>query len=486
MFRRECFKKDRESVSLFYIAVNLKQVNSLRADLLKLCQNRKLRLCKYYTSSEGYSKTLVPRGSERPEAYGDEVVTNTLEIAERLNFWFVKQPLKLLRNLPPVTASQTTPRDLTSGLNKTQFTIPHITPQKVEELLQHMPSHKANGSDGLGAKILKAAAPAISMPLSRLINRCIDTGTFPSAWKSAKVTPIYKGQGSKEDKNNYRPISVLPLLSKIFEKHVHQALYSYMRSNNLLYNLQSGFRRSHSTETALVRLIDQLLLDMDKDQVSGLVFIDYKKAFDLIDHDILLSKLETYGVAPKELLLFKDYLKGRRQSVVIDGVQSEYRLITHGVPQGSVLGPLLFIIFVNDLPHAVSRSIVDIYADDTTLSTSAQVFDLPAIQQRLQDDINKIADWTSENRMVLNATKTKSLLVTGKRLEKKALDKDLKISCNGTEIEQVTSQKLLGVKLDSHLSFTEHIDGVCKKVSQRIAVLKKIKRNLPLAERKLV
>ena len=159
-------------------------------------------------------------------------------------------------------------------------------------------------------------------------------------------------------------------------------------------------------------------------------------------------------------------------------MQSEYRLITHGVPQGSVL-------FVNDLPHAVSRSIVDIYADDTTLSTSAPVFDLPAIQQRLQDDINKIADWTSENRMVLNATKTKSLLVTGKRLEKKALDKDLKISCNGTEIEQVTSQKLLGVKLDSPLSFTEHIDGVCKKVSQRIAVLKKIKRNLPLAERKL-
>ena len=258
-----------------------------------------------------------------------------------------------------------------------------------------------------------------------------------------------------------------------------------MRSNNLLYNLQSGFRRSHSTETALVRLIDQLPSDMDKDQVSGLVFIDYKKAFDLIDHDILLSKLETYGVAPKELLLFKDYLKGRRQSVVIDGVQSEYRLITHGVPQGSVLGPLLFIIFVNDLPHAVSRSIVDIYADDTTLSTSAQVSDLPAIQQRLQDDLNKIANWTSENRMVLNATKTKSLLVTGKRLEKKALDKDLKISCNGTEIEQVTSQKLLGVKLDSHLSFTEHIDDLCKMVSQRIAVLKKIKRNLPLAERKL-
>ena len=148
-------------------------------------------------------------------------------------------------------------------------------------------------------------------------------------------------------------------------------------------------------------------------------------------------------------------------------MQSEYRLITHGVPQGSVLGPLLFIIFTNDLPQSVSRSILDIYGDDTTLSTSVAVSDLPTLQQRLQNDINKIADWTYGNKMVLNASKTKSLLVTGKRLEKKALDTALKISCNSSEIEQVNSQKLLGAKLDSHLNFTEHIDDICKKVSRR-------------------
>ena len=128
-----------------------------------------------------------------------------------------------------------------------------------------------------------------------------------------------------------------------------------------------------------------------------------------------------------------------------------------------MLGPLLFIIFTNDLPQSVSWSILDIYADDTTLSTSAAVSDLPTIQQRLQHDINKIVDWTYGNKMVLNASKTKSLLVTGKRPEKKALDTALKISCNSSEIEQVSSQKLLGVKLDSHLNFTEHIDDICKK-----------------------
>ena len=216
-----------------------------------------------------------------------------------------------------------------------------------------------------------------------------------------------------------RKYSVLPLLSKIFEIHVQQALHSYMRNNILLYTLLPGFRRSYSTETALIRLTDKLLSDMDKDQVSGLVFVDYKKAFDLIDHDILLSKLEAYGIISKELTLLANYLKGRELSCYW---RSDVRIQTDHTwcSARTSPGPLLFIIYVNDLPNSVSQLTVDIYADDTTLSTSAVVSDLPAIQQRLQSDINDIADCTSDNKMVLNASKTKSLLVTGKRTGKES------------------------------------------------------------------
>ena len=146
-----------------------------------------------------------------------------------------------------------------------------------------------------------------------------------------------------------------------------------MKDNKLLHHLQSGSQRSHSTETALIRLTDQILLDIDKDRLTGLIFIDYKKAFELIDHDILLLKLQAYGVESRELMLLEQYLQGRKQSVTINGVQSDPQPITHGVPQRSVLGPLLFTIFINDLPQSVLQPVVDIYADDTTMSASASV-----------------------------------------------------------------------------------------------------------------
>ena len=297
------------------------------------------------------------------------------QMADLINNFYVNQPRDLLDSIssmsPGVHPCTTDSACSTSKINP--LVIPQISESEIENAIRLMPMHKAAGADSLSAKILKISACAISSPLARIINYCIDNSCFPSAWKLAEVIPIYKGKGSKSDMNNYRPILLLPLLSKIFERHIHTAMYNHLNGNNLLYNLQSGFCKTYSTETALIRLIDQLFWNLDNDEINGLVFIDYKKAFDLIDHKILLSKLEHFGIAPKELSLFENYLKDRCQFGHLIGKDSTYKTIEYGVPQGSMLGPLLFLMTINDLPRVVTKSLVDIYADDTTLSASASI-----------------------------------------------------------------------------------------------------------------
>ena len=308
----------------------------------------------------------------------------------------------------------------------------------------------------------------------------MSTQTFPTV--TPVFTPVFKGNGSRNDKNNYRPISVLPILSKVLEKHICEHLCDFLKENDLFHPLQSGFRKSYSTETALIRLVDQLLFNLDNDKVTGLVFIDYKKAFDLIDHKLLLSKLRALGVGESSLLLFRDYLSGRRQFVNIDGYHSTQRALTLGVPQGSILGPILCLVFINDLPAALQHSVADIYAISYFTHYMAAPND---ISEGLQTDIDEIMNWSADNKMILNESKTKSMLVTGKRLGKKVEQSTLQLHVNSTELEQVSSHKLLGVTIDNQLTFDQHIENLCTKLSQRIAVLRKIRRSLPLDQRKL-
>ena len=300
------------------------------------------------------------------------------------------------------------------------------------------------------------------------------------------MTPIYKGQGNRDDKNNYRPITVLPILSKLLEKHICDHLCDFLEENALLHRFQSGFRKFHSTETALIRLVDQLLFDLEKNRASGLVFIDYKKAFDLIDHGLLLEKLKAYGVRDNELELLRSYLSGRTQYVHINGCHSSPRSVSAGVPQGSILGPILFLLFINDLPSAAQHSTVDIYADDTTLSLSSDVTNgLTAMSSALQQDLDDVSRWSAANKMVTNAAKMKCLLVTGKRIPCKLDSCSLELKIVNSDIEQVDSQKLFGVTIDKHLNFDVHVKELCKKLSQRIVILRKIRRFIPIEQRML-
>ena len=219
-------------------------------------------------------------------------------------------------------------------------------------------------------------------------------------------------------------------------------------------------------------MVDQLLFNLDNDKVTGLVFIDYKKAFDLIDHKLLLSKLRALGVGESSLLMFRDYLSGRSQFVNIDGCHSNQRALTLGVPQGSILGLMLFLVFINDLPAALQHSVADIYADDTFISYSTHYMAAPNnISDGLQTDVDEIMNWSADNKMILNESKTKSMLVTGKWLGKKLEQSTLQLHVNSTELEQASSHKLLGVTIDSQVTFDQHVENLCMKLSQRISVL---------------
>ena len=241
----------------------------------------------------------------------------------------------------------------------TDYNIPLLTIKQTIAIIYKISSNKASGYDGLSVRVLKKIAPVFANPLRKLLYLSISTNSFPNHWKKAKVTPLHKG-GARNDINNYRPISVLPVLSKILERHVSSSLSVFLRE------LQSAFRSGHSTETALIRLTDPILKNMDDDEVTGLVFIDFRKAFDVIDHELLLKKLSIYGATISSVAWFKSYLSVRKQFISLGKTTSKQLTVKQGLPQVSILGPVLFLLFVNDMPLHFQKSTMDIYADEPT------------------------------------------------------------------------------------------------------------------------
>ena len=283
----------------------------------------------------------------------------------------------------------------------TDYNIPLLTIKQTIAIIYKISSNKASGYDGLSVRVLKKIAPVFANPLRKLLYLSISTNSFPNHWKKAKVIPLHKG-GARNDINNYRPISVLPVLSKILERHVSSSLFVFLRDNNLLYELQSVFRSGHSTETALIRLTDPILKNMDDDEVTGLVFIDFRKAFDVIDHELLLKKLSIYGATISSVAWFKSYLSVRKQFISLGKTTSKQLTVKQGLPQGSILGPVLFLLFVNDMPLHFQKSTMDIYADDTNLSLSSNWKTLPLLNQSLSQDLSEVERWARENKMYLN------------------------------------------------------------------------------------
>ena len=418
----------------------------------------------------------------------DTSETDILAIANILNEYFVNIASELRVN-STYTEADTSKLEsfVSSKLNNSisQFNFVPTTVQDTQKMIGNLPSGKATGPDDINVRVLKLVASVLCEPLTRLFNLSLEKGCFPSKWKIARVTPLHK-DGVRDNRDNYRPISVLSVLSKLLEKHVARSFMDYLLQNGLLYEMQYAFRQGHSTESALISLTDQILLSLDQDKVTGIVFVDFRKAFDVVDHQLLMTKLRLYRVSDSALSWFRSYLTDRQQFVTIDGKRSDSLMIRQGVPQGSVLGPVLFLLFVNDIPLHLSGSSVDIYADDTTVMASAHFSDIQSLTRRLDSDLDAVNEWASNNRMFINKAKTKSLLVTGKRLRKRLVDDDhpcLNVTIDDSSSVEVPSHKLLGVTLDRNLTFEPHIDELCKKLSKRLGLLKQISPYLKQRQR---
>ena len=277
---------------------------------------------------------------------------------------------------------------------------------------------------------------------------------------------------------NYRPISILPAISKILEKNIFNQLHDYFQDNKLYCKNQYGFRRNHSTEYAALELIDRVILDMDKGEIPFSICIDLSKAFDTLDHKILINKLQYYGIKDTALDLFQSYLSNRRQYVQIGNNKSDTTAITTGVPQGSILGPQLFIIYINDIIKFSTIFHTIIYADDTTLVGKFRDFKIcngHSLSENINYEITKLTDWLNVNRLSLNTKKTKLMIF---HTPQKKFDMPT-IKINNTELEQQTHFNYLGITINKHTKWDGHVKKIAIKISKASGIIFKLNDVLP-------
>ena len=334
----------------------------------------------------------------------------------------------------------------------------------IEKLLSEINISKAAGIDSISGRFLKDGASKLAIPVMQLFNLSIALSTVPDNCKIAKLKPLFK-KGSKTDPKNYRPISLLPLVSKIFERAAHDQLQEFLEENKILYKYQSGFRKNHSTNTCLSHICNKILEGFDKGMVTGMILIDLQKAFDTIDHKILLEKMKFFGFADTTIAWFRSYLTNRLFLVNVGNTFSDPSKLSCGVPQGSILGPLLFLLYVNDMPQAVQSDLF-LYADDTCLVSSNKNTTL--VEEQLNKDFNSLCDWFEDNKLSIHfgEDKTKSILFSKRRKKEK-----IQINRADTPITQHTTVTYLGCLLDEDLSGESMAIKVLGKINGRLKFL---------------
>ena len=350
------------------------------------------------------------------------------------------------------------------------FYFSKVTVKNVESLLRESDSSKASGYDNIPPKLLKVAAKELAQPIATLVNKSVIMSHFPSELKKAELSPLFKSNGNLNTQN-YRPLSILTSLSKIFEKIYNEQLYVYFQE--ILSTYLSAFRKRYGCHHVLTKLIEDCKHAIDSHKNVGLILLDLSKAFDCLPHRLLLCKLRAYGVSRDACQLIKSYLCNRLQRVKVASVKSEWTVLPKGVPQGSVLGPLLFNIFLNDIFHDFhdTCSLYN-YADDNTLSCSHS--DLSVLKTQLEDGMNIALKWFYKNQMKANPSKFQFIV-----FKNRTTDDDIELAISNEVMKPVSVVKLLGITIDDKMSFDEHISRLCIKAARQTNALRRIAKHIP-------
>ena len=395
------------------------------------------------------------------------LVTDSEVIANEFNNFFVSIGPTLASN---ITCSKD-PLTYVNGIANS-IVVPNVICMDVRTVISSL-KNSSPGFDGIPSFVANQCIDNFIEPLTYIINMSFMEGVFPSELKLAKVVPIFKS-GDSTKMSNYRPISILSFFSKIFEKLMYNIVNNFLYKNDIIYKYQFGFRKKHSTQHAIITLVDRITSSLDSGDLVIGVFLDLKKAFDTVDHQILTKKLFSYGIRGNTLKWFQSYLTDRSQYVTYDGIESKVLPIKYGVPQGSILGPLLFIIYMNDIFNVSNFLFTILYADDTCVTLDGK--SLENLITLMNQELHLLYIWLQSNKLTLNVQKTYYIIFHRARLKLHNTTIDLQMGdCN---LNKANNLKYLGVIIDDPISWVHHITYIKNKISKGIGIMSKASKYL--------
>ena len=441
-------KKSHITTELEINKFNMKETWKTLNNLLG--RNKKCRLPDFFKGADGNK------------------ITDPKEIANNFNDFFTNIGNKLADKITPPDNNYVSP--LKSKNQQSSIFLNPTNPEEIIKIVKKLKDSNSSGIDNISTKLLKSIIDEISPVLSHIFNRSILLGIVPSQLKIAKVNPIFKANDNQIF-SNYRPISILPSISKILEKIIYNRLLDFVTRNNIFSPHQYGFRPNRSTHMAINDLYCKITSDLDNKHHCLGIFLDLSKAFDTLNHDILIDKLNSYGIRGIANCWIKNYLSNRKQYVVYNNIPSSYSDIICGVPQGSILGPLLFLLYINDLPLASPSSHFIIFADDTNILFSHK--DPSELEKLINNELKNISNWFKLNKLSLNIDKTNYMIFKNKHNNKPT--PNLKIEIDNKHIEKVDTTKFLGILIDFNLTWKAHTVHITKIVSKYNGIFRKVR-----------